>query len=104
MSLRGNEQYRGDFSDVPFKPGDIIIVYGPWEIIEKFKRNEDFILATLIKRETPKPFNALKVGLIMAGVLTGVITGIKLPVVLFSGVVLIVSVLYICFIFEKMIK
>jgi di/tricarboxylate transporter len=87
MLLRGNEQFRGDFSDMPFKPGDIIIVYGLWEKIEKFKRNEDFILATPIEGETPKPFNALKVGLIMAGVLTGVIAGIKLPVVLFSGVV-----------------
>ena len=72
---------------MPFKPGDIIIVYGLWEKIEKFKRNEDFILATPIEGETPKPFNVLKVGLIMAGVLTGVIAGIKLPVVLFSGVV-----------------
>jgi len=88
MLLRGNEQFRGDFSDMPFKPGDIIIVYGLWERIEKFKRNEDFILASPIEGETPRPFNALKVGLIMAGVLVGVIAGIKLPVVLFSGVVL----------------
>jgi di/tricarboxylate transporter len=88
MLLRGNEQFRGDFSDMPFKPGDIIIVYGLWEMIEKFKKTEDFILGTPIEGETPKPFNALKVGLIMAGVLAGVIAGIKLPVVLFSGVVL----------------
>lgn len=88
MLLRGDEQFRGDFSDMPFKPGDIIIVYGLWEKIEKFKRNEDFILATPIEGETPRAFLALKVGLIMTGVLAGVVAGIKLPVVLLTGVVL----------------
>ena len=87
MLLRGNEQFRGDFSDMPFRPGDIIIVYGLWEKIEKLKKNDDFILATPIEGETPKPYNAIKVALIMAGVFTGVIAGIKLPVILFSGVV-----------------
>jgi di/tricarboxylate transporter len=85
LLLRGSEEFRGDFSDVPFEPGDIIIVYGLWEKIEPFKKNEDFILASAIEGQTPKKFMALKVGLIMAGVLAGVIAGVKLSVILLSG-------------------
>lgn len=87
LLLRGNEEFRGDFSDVTFEPGDIIIVYGLWENIETFKKNENFILASAIEGQTPKKFMALKVGLIMAGVLVGVISGTKLSVILLSGVV-----------------
>ena len=87
LLLRGNEQFRGDFSDIPFTPGDIIIIYGLWEKIEKFKENEDFILASPIEGKTPQRFMSLKVGLTMAGVLVCVIAGVKLPVALFTGVV-----------------
>jgi di/tricarboxylate transporter len=86
LLLRGFEEMRSDFSDMTFEPGDIIIVYGLWESIEKFQGSEDFILSSTVEGKTPAKFTGLKTGLIMAGVLAGVIAGFKLPVVLLSGV------------------
>lgn len=85
--LKGNDQYRGDFSDVPFEPGDVIIVYGLWEKIQRFRKSDRFILSSVIEGQTPREHTSLKVGLVMVGVLAGVIAGYSLPVVLLSGVV-----------------
>lgn len=86
--LKGNDQYRGDFSDVPFEPGDVIVVYGLWEKIERFRQSDRFILSSVIEGQTPQKHMNLKVSLIMIGVLAGVILGASLPVVLLSGVLL----------------
>jgi di/tricarboxylate transporter len=85
LLLKGREEIRGDFSDLVFEPGDIIIVYGLWEKIKKFKDDERFILASTIEEKTPRPFSGWKAGIIMAGVLAGVIAGVKLPVILLTG-------------------
>jgi di/tricarboxylate transporter len=86
LLLRGNEQYRGDFSDVPFKPGDIVIIHGLWEKVEFFKDSEDVILASDIEGRTPQKRAGLKIGLIMSGVLVCILAGVNLPVAFFTGV------------------
>jgi len=89
MMLKGSKEIRGDFSDIQFEPGDIIIVYGLWEKIGKFKDNEDFILSSQVENKTAGKYGTFKVGAVLLGVLAGVVLGVKLPLILLSGVLLL---------------
>lgn len=90
MMLKGFEEIRGDFSDIMFEPGDVIIVYGHWNNIENFNDSEDFILSSEIEGKTPKQFAGIKVGVTVVGVLAAILLGVKLSVALFSGVMALV--------------
>lgn len=85
MLLKGNDDIRGDFSDKIFEPGDIIVVFGLWEKIEKFQDNADFILASDIEGKTPNKRMTRNTSLTLAGVLTAVLMGVSLPVALMTG-------------------
>jgi di/tricarboxylate transporter len=87
MMLKGSEEIRGDFSDISFEPGDIIIVYGLWDEIRRFKESEDFVVSSDLEGKTPPKYSSVKIAVIMAGVLASVIIGISLPVALMTGVI-----------------
>lgn len=89
MMLKGFEEIRGDFSDIMFEPGDVIIVYGHWNNIGKFKDSDDFILSSEIEGRTPKRFAGFRVGLTVGGVLAAILLGVHLSVALFSGVLVL---------------
>jgi di/tricarboxylate transporter len=85
LFIRGNTEWRGNFADIPLMPGDVIIVYGLWEKIEPFKKNEDFIIPTPVEKVPARGGKGVWAGLCLAGVILGVVIGIKLPVVLLTG-------------------
>ena len=69
------ERVSGDLSDIKIVPGDILIVHGIWENIQKLKLNDDFMLITHMetdKKEVSKSWIALAcfavaIGLSLAG-------------------------------------
>ncbi|MBN2720683.1 MAG: SLC13 family permease [Proteobacteria bacterium] len=44
------ENIRGDFSDLPIKAGDTLIVHGLWENILELRENRDFVVITPMER------------------------------------------------------
>lgn len=88
--IRGNSERRGDFADIPLAPGDIIIVYSLWEKIEQFKKNEDFIVPTPVEIQPRSKGKTIWAGLTLVGVIVGVIAGVKLPLVLLTGAIVLI--------------
>lgn len=88
--IRGNSEKRGDFADIPLRPGDIIIIYSLWEKIQQFKKNDDFVVPTPVEVPPRLKGKSLWAGIIFLGVLAGVIAGLKLPLVLMTGAMVMV--------------
>jgi di/tricarboxylate transporter len=75
MVFSKGEELRGDFSEHEIVPGDIFVVFGPWEHIDTLKNSKDFVVTTPVavkKRDRAKtgPASvcfALAIGLTFAG-------------------------------------
>ncbi len=88
--IRGNSERRGNFADIPLAPGDIVIVYSLWEKIERFKKNEDFVVPTPVEVHPRCKGKTLWAAFTMVGVIVGVAAGFKLPLVLLTGAVVMI--------------
>ena len=88
--IRGNSEKRGDLADIPLAPGDIIIVYSLWEKIEQFKKNDDFIVPTPVEVQPRGNRKTLWASITLVGVILGVVAGVKLPLVLLTGAVVLI--------------
>ncbi|MCP5101773.1 MAG: TRAP transporter large permease subunit, partial [bacterium] len=88
--IRGNSERRGGFADVPLAPGDIIIVYGLWEKLKAFQKDDDFVVPTPVEVQPESRGMAIWAGVCLGGVVLGVIAGIKLPVILFTGALIMI--------------
>lgn len=49
MLLRGDVEQRSDFSDVPLRPGDALIVHGPWRMIAAMGDRRQFLLSSAVE-------------------------------------------------------
>ena len=83
--LTGESVERGDFSDVPMKVGNILVVYGNWNRISAMADRKNFISAAAVEggpRIRKKPLEAL---LCFAGAMALVLAGQPLSISLLSG-------------------
>lgn len=91
MLIRGTVERRGDYADIPLRPGDTFIVYGLLELIKNFEKNEDVILsASTVDGEPRAGGKGRWAAGVLALVVLGVAAGIKLPVVLMTGALALV--------------
>ena len=83
--LTGESVERGDFSDVPMKVGNILVVYGNWNRISAMADRKNFISAAAVEGGPgiqKKPIEAL---LCFAGAMALVLAGQSLSISLLSG-------------------
>lgn len=88
--IRGEKEIGEDFSDVPLRPGDTLVVYGRNQNIRSFKEQNELILLTSLpneKSEAKQPF--LAAGSFLMSILL-IILGFNLGLSFFTGAVLIV--------------
>ncbi|MBN1548800.1 MAG: anion permease [Syntrophaceae bacterium] len=85
MLITGQEEERGDFSDVPLRSGNILLVYGAWPRIVELGDRKKFVRITpdnSIDLEKHKPVTAV---LCFLGAIGLVIAGMPLALSLISG-------------------
>jgi di/tricarboxylate transporter len=85
MLITGAQEKRGDFSDVPLRSGNILIVYGPWPRIAELGDNKKFVRITpydSVDMEKRRPMTSI---LCFFGAIGLVIAGMPLALSLFSG-------------------
>lgn len=85
MLLRGTEEIREDFSDMPLDAGVTMVVFGEWQTLKTLTAQRDFVLATSVEGGTPGRQRPL---LALACFLLGIslaISGIQLSMGLFTG-------------------
>jgi len=85
--LNGNDQRRADFSDVPLKIGDVLVVYGPPGHLRSLRKDGAFVPVSPIAEGKPQGSHTLRA---MLCALTGVglaLAGAHLAVSLLTGAV-----------------
>ncbi len=90
--LGGDGDPRHDFSDRPFKAGDTIVVFGPWENIRAMDDRRDFVVLTPVEGAAPGVPRPLKALLCFAGAIALILAGFSIPLALFSGALAMVLV------------
>lgn len=88
--IRGNKEIGDDFSDLTFRTGDILVVYGPNQSIRHLNKENELILLTSLpnkESEANKPF--LAIGSFLLSILL-IILGFNLGLSFFTGAVLMV--------------
>ncbi len=84
MLLRGDVEQRTDFSDVPLRPGDALIVHGPWRMIGALGDQRQFLLSSEVESDSRhrRPVVALAC---FAGALVLAFLGFQLSHALLTG-------------------
>ncbi len=81
---------REDFSDHVMVPGDIIVVYGPWNRIRAFSTDPDFMLFTPVEGEPLRKSKAPIAVLCFLGAIALTFTGVQLSLAFLSGAIAMV--------------
>lgn len=83
--LTGESVERGDFSDIPMKVGDILVVYGNWNRISAMADRKNFISAVAVDRAPGTRKKPLAAMLCFLGAMALVLSGQPLSISLLSG-------------------
>ncbi|MDD3642392.1 MAG: SLC13 family permease [Candidatus Krumholzibacteria bacterium] len=85
MLIAGDEEHRGDFSDVPLLPGHILVVYGRTGSIIEMGDRRTFALITPLQPSDSRPAKPRAALLCFAGAVALVVAGMPLQMSLLSG-------------------
>lgn len=85
LLLSGDRETRADFSDQVLKPGDIVVVFGPWDNIRSLDDQRDFRVVSPVESGSPGRRRIREALLCFAGAMVLVLLGFSLPLSLFSG-------------------
>lgn len=85
--LSENDPKRKDFSDIPLKTGDTLVVYGPWTRIEAIGRDPDFVLITPLEEKGVKREKGPVAVMCFAGGIILSFTGLPISLALLTGAV-----------------
>ncbi len=85
MLLRGDVEQRTDFSDVPLRPGDALIVHGPWRMIAAMGDRRHFLLSSAVEADATKRRHPAVALACFAGALVLAFIGFQLSHALLTG-------------------
>lgn len=90
VHLRGENETRADFSDIPLAAGDIIVVFGSWETLKNLSMNRDLLLLTHPEGKEVRYGRGHLAILIFAVSLVLTLTGVPFSLALLTGAVAMV--------------
>ena len=85
LILTGDEELRGDVSDHALRPGDEIIVYGPWENIAAMGDRRNFVPVTPVATAQQRPARPIVAVLCFAGAIALAVAGFPLSLSMMTG-------------------
>ncbi len=85
MLLRGDVEQRTDFSDVRLKPGDALIVHGPWRMIDAMGDRRHFLLSSNVDVDVERRHRPAVAAACFAGALVLAFLGFQLSHALLTG-------------------
>lgn len=85
MLLRGDVEQRTDFSDVPLRPGDALIVHGPWRLIGAMEDRHHFLLSSSLVEDPAQRRRPVVALACFAGALVLAFFGFQLSHALLTG-------------------
>ena len=90
MVFSKGEELRGDFSEHEILPGDVFIVFGPWEHIDPLKNSKDFVVTTpvAVKKHDQAKTGTASVCFVLAIALT--FAGAPISIAFLTGAVAMV--------------
>ena len=87
LLLSGSDENRTDFSDIPLKTGDTLVVYGTWEKIRAIGKDPDFVLITPLEEKGLKREKGMAAVLCFAGGILLSFTGLPISLSLMTGAI-----------------
>lgn len=88
--IRGSSQSTEEFSDIPLKAGNTLIVYGKWNDIDNLENNQNCSIITPYQTKSLKQSKALTSLLCFLGAIVLAVLGIKLSLALLTGAIAMV--------------
>ncbi len=85
MLLRGDVEQRTDFSDVQLKPGDALIVHGPWRMIDAMGDRRHFLLSSSVEVGVERRHRPVIAVACFVGALALAFSGFQLSHALLTG-------------------
>lgn len=83
--LSGENIYREDFSDFPLRPGDALVVHGPWDNLRRLGREKGIALVTPLSGQPMKEEKAIPALACFLGAIGLAVSGFSLSLSLLSG-------------------
>ncbi len=84
---RGGDEAEGDLSEQVLRPGDALIVHGPWSAVKTAGDRRNFVLVTPIEYEQKDRSCPIRAMICFTGAITLAISGVPLSVGLLTGAV-----------------
>ena len=83
--LSGETVFREDFSDIPLRPGDALVVYGPWDNLRRLGKEEGVALVTPLSGHPAREAKAIPAVACFLGSIGLAVSGFSLSLSLLSG-------------------
>ncbi len=83
--LSGENVYREDFSDFPLRPGDALVVHGPWDNLRRLGREEGIALVTPLSGQPLREAKAIPAAACFLAAIGLAVAGFSLSLSLLSG-------------------
>lgn len=85
MLLRGETEERKDFSDIPLRAGDALIVHGQWASIRAMGDRRSFVLSSAVEGDVTRRKNPAVALLCFVGAIALAFAGVQLSHALLTG-------------------
>ncbi len=85
LLLSGENVFREDFSDFPLRPGDALVVYGPWDNLRRLGKEEGITLVTPVSGQPMREEKAITALACFLGAIVLAVSGVSLSLALLSG-------------------
>ena len=83
--LSGESEYREDFSDIPLRPGDALLVHGPWENLRRLGREDGIALVTPLSGRPLREAKSIPAAACFLGAIGLAVAGFSLSLALLTG-------------------
>jgi len=83
--LSGETVFREDFSDIPLRPGDALVVHGPWDNLRRLGKEEGIALVTPLSGHPAREAKAIPAVACFLGSIGLAVSGFSLSLSLLSG-------------------
>ncbi len=81
----GGNEYREDFSDFPLRPGDALVVHGPWDNLRRLGREEGIALITPLSGQPLREAKTIPAAACFLAAIGLAVAGFSLSLSLLSG-------------------
>jgi len=83
--LSGESEFREDFSDIPLRPGDALLVHGPWDNLRRLGREDGIALVTPLSGQPLREAKTIPAAACFLGAIGLAVAGFSLSLALLTG-------------------